>query len=79
MWTVFGSDGRIRFWFRVGLWANEYSKLSGMQKTLRALFCCWTLLICSSFQDPQIRVEVEAVNVLATVTDNKGRFIIDLT
>ncbi|MDA2939106.1 VWA domain-containing protein, partial [Acidobacteria bacterium AH-259-A15] len=48
-------------------------------KTLRALFCCWTLLICSSFQDPQIRVEVEAVNVLATVTDNKGRFIIDLT
>lgn len=35
------------------------------------------LLLCS-FQQPEIRVQVEAVNVLVTVTDQKGRFITDL-
>ena len=36
------------------------------------------LIVCAFQREPQIRVEVEAVNVLATVTDKKGRFVIDL-
>ena len=35
-------------------------------------------LLGSSFQDPQIRVEVEAVNLLVTVTGDKGRFVTKL-
>ncbi len=37
-----------------------------------------TLIVCAFQREPQIRVEVEAVNVLVTVTDKKGRFVIDL-
>ena len=37
-----------------------------------------TFLVCASFQQPTIRVEVEAVNVLVTVTDQKGRLVTDL-
>lgn len=42
---------------------------------------CSSLLITVgyAFQDPQIRVDVEAVNVLVTVTDENGRFVTDLS
>lgn len=35
-------------------------------------------LLTSAYQDTQIRVEVEAVNVFVTVTDRQGRFVTDL-
>ena len=35
--------------------------------------------IGKALQDPQVRVEVEAVNVLVTVVDSSGRFLTDLT
>lgn len=37
------------------------------------------LLLVTAFQDTQIRVEVEAVNVFVVVTDRQGRFVTDLT
>ena len=49
-----------------------------MWKTSSAAFCAISFLALSSFQAPQIRVEVEAVNVLVTVTDGKGRLVTDL-
>ena len=46
-------------------------------RELRILFCCgfWFL---SSFQQSPIRIEVEAVNVLVSVTDRKNRFVTNL-
>jgi Ca-activated chloride channel homolog len=51
-----------------------------MQKGPIALSCGLILLLCAAFQDPgpQIRVEVEAVSLLVTVTDERGRFVTDL-
>lgn len=51
-----------------------------MGKVRVALGSLFALFIFGSFlQDPQeIRVEVEAVNLLVTVTDDKGRFVTDL-
>lgn len=53
-----------------------------MKKTIRnPLLCALVLLLFAAFQaqQPQIRVEVEAVNVLVSVTDQKGRFVTGLT
>lgn len=51
-----------------------------MQNCLRSLgLIPLTVLVVGAIQDPQIRVEVEAVNVFVTVTDSKGRFITDLS
>ena len=46
-------------------------------REFRTLLCCgiWFL---SSFQQSPIRVEVEAVNVLVSVTDRKNRFVTNL-
>ena len=49
-----------------------------MGRTTIVLCAALSLLVCTSFQQPRIRVEVEAVNVLITVTDRKGRFVTDL-
>ncbi len=43
----------------------------------RTLFCCG-LWFLSSFQQSPIRVEVEAVNILVSVTDRKDRFVTNL-
>ena len=43
-----------------------------------ASLLAFIFLTGSSFQAPQIRVEVEAVNVLVTVTDKQGRFVTDI-
>ena len=43
----------------------------------RTLVCCGLWLL-SSFQQTPIRVEVEAVNVLVSVTDRKDRFVTSL-
>ncbi len=43
----------------------------------RTLFCC-ALWFLSSFQQSPIRVEVEAVNILVSVTDRKDRFVTNL-
>ncbi|MGH9341670.1 MAG: VWA domain-containing protein [Acidobacteriota bacterium] len=47
-------------------------------KRILCSFSILIFLILSAFQKPPIRVEVEAVNVLVTVTDKKGRFVTDL-
>ena len=46
-------------------------------REFRTLFCCG-LWFLSSFQQSPIRVEVEAVNVLVSVTDRKDRFVTNL-
>ena len=52
-----------------------------MARIWKVLCCSLAFFVCSSFQEPQtqIRVEVEAVNLLATVTDKNGRFVTTLT
>ena len=40
---------------------------------------CSALLLLPTFQEPEIRVEVEAVNVLVAVTNKQGRFVTDLS
>lgn len=62
----------------VGILAFKYSKLPEMYRGLTAIFLSLTPLLCAAFQDPQIRVEVEAVNLLIAVTDKHGRFVTDL-
>ena len=49
-----------------------------MYRSLTALFLSFTLLLCAAFQDPQIRVEVEAVNLLIAVTGKHDRFVTNL-
>lgn len=51
-----------------------------MKRSLQTVFYFSVFLFSSAFQDPQIRVEVEAVNVLVgIVTDKNGRFVTDLS
>ena len=49
-----------------------------MTRVPKTILAVAVFLLSSSFQDPQIRVEVEAVNVLATVAGDKGRFVTNL-
>lgn len=49
----------------------------------RKLLAAWLLAVSTSVSaaqdDPSIRVKVDAVNVLVTVTDQKGRFVTDIS
>ena len=49
-----------------------------MRRGVPLLFCTLTLFLLTAFQEPQIRVEVEAVNVLVTVTNKQGQLVADL-
>jgi VWFA-related protein len=49
-----------------------------MRTSIGLLFLGALGFFVCSFQDPRIRVEVEAVNVFVTVTDEKGRFVTGL-
>ncbi len=49
-----------------------------MRRGIPVLFCTLALLLLTAFQEPQIRVEVEAVNVLVTVTNKRGQLVTDL-
>lgn len=55
-----------------------------MRRFTRLVLVLYSVALCSSFQrqqerqPPPIRVEVEAVNVLATVTDRRGRYVTNL-
>lgn len=50
-----------------------------MRTLFKVVFASLLLTAGFAVQDPQIRVDVEAVNVLVTVTDAKGRFVTDLS
>ncbi|UCF38850.1 MAG: VWA domain-containing protein [Acidobacteriota bacterium] len=50
-----------------------------MRKIHVAGFGVLLVLVCSAFQETQIRVAVEAVNLFVTVTDKEGRFVTDVT
>jgi VWFA-related protein len=50
-----------------------------MHKFAACVVLLAALLLFSAFQDMQVRVEVEAVNLFVTVTDQQGRFITNLT
>ncbi|HLV01280.1 MAG TPA: hypothetical protein VKZ59_08440, partial [Acidobacteriota bacterium] len=50
-----------------------------MRTLFKIVFASLLLVTGVAAQDTQIRVDVEAVNVLVTVTDEKGRFVTDLS
>jgi len=50
-----------------------------MRTYWRALPLFGIFFLFSAHQQTEIRIEVEAVNVFVTVTDNNGRFVTDLT
>lgn len=50
-----------------------------MRKLLVALLCLTAILLFAGFQQTQIKIDVEAVNVFVTVIDKDGRFVTDVT
>jgi len=50
-----------------------------MHKPAACLALIVALFLLCAFQDMQVHVDVEAVNLFVTVTDSQGRFITDLT
>ncbi len=55
------------------------SKFSKMRKKSIYIFLVLGLFMMTAFQDSQIKVQVEAVNILATVVNKQGQLITDLT
>tara|TARA_B100000949_G_scaffold216275_1_gene213037 strand:- start:71 stop:961 length:891 start_codon:yes stop_codon:yes gene_type:complete len=50
-----------------------------MNRQLLVFFLIACFLLCSGFQNTQIRIGVEAVNILVAVTNKKGKFVTNLS